>query len=930
MEGRAAEAARELFRRRADLVRHARGSLEQHLAGTHDVLRRWGQPERVRLAGLFHSAYSTEVFAVRVFGARERPRVRELVGEDAERLVFAFSACRREALVAAASAPPDGEPVQLPTRWRGVTVRLSRRDLAELLVIHAANLAEQTCRPRGGPARWIADVSRFLAAARGGAEVVPPVLHGGDRVMTPEEESMLLRGYRAMLPKGAGARGAIRRDVLELSPVGEPLVVAGLWALAARRGRDAASLGERALALLDAWSTAWDKRLALPRWQELARLLTRDGSARDRELEAAGARALSALDVARGSPERIWAQLDALGALREAPRPPAPAPAAPAKEEARPDDGGLPPRFARYIAGLRTNAERPMLQFYPGLRATPFHDARAFPIVADLERLSAEIAAEARALDPDHFQDEAEDIGRTGKWGVAFLLEMGRRNEQNLARCPATRWIVDHHRTLTTHAGLMYFSTLGPGARVTPHHGPTNVRLRCHLGLEVPDGCGMQVGGIRGGWEEGRCVVFDDSFLHEVYNDGDRRRVVLVLDLWHPDLDDDEIALLAGLHRYGADNAATAARYWARNDAAAERARAEAARPPDAARALGEKIDLAMRRGDFPTAAEHAARHAELCRGTRWYPVARADDPEIPASVPWAPVLTPGKLVHDIEQIEYLERRGVVGPDVAALAGAYDDVLDTLRPLGPDARVPLVGPARAKIGHAYGRLVHVRPTPRVPRALSPAWDGAAVEAEYLGRKPNVVVVDGFLSGDALESLRLFCLESTVWANNRYAHGRLGAFFREGFNCPLLTQIAEELKTTLPRVVGKRRVTQVWGYKYATRQPELPPHADFAAVNVNFWITPDDANLDPDTGGLLLYEVDAPRDWDFESYNRNAGKIRSLLAERNARPTHVPYRCNRAIIFDSDLFHSTPAVTFKSGYENRRVNVTVLFGDRHDR
>ncbi len=240
----------------------------------------------------------------------------------------------------------------------------------------------------------------------------------------------------------------------------------------------------------------------------------------------------------------------------------------------------------------------------------------------------------------------------------------------------------------------------------------------------------------------------------------------------------------------------------------------------------------------------------------------------------------------------------------------------------------MIGAARAAVGHVYNRLVHVRPTPRVPRALSGEWDAAAVEGAYLAGRPSIVVVDEFLSRDALESLRLFCLESTVWSTNRYEHGRLGAFFRDGFNSPLLIQIAEELRAAFPRVIGARHpLAQLWGYKYASSQPGLPPHADFAAVNVNFWITPDDANLAPGSGGLDLYDVEAPKDWDFATYNRNAGKIRELLAARKASPRHIPYRCNRAVIFDSDLFHATPALRFRAGYENRRINVTALFGDR---
>jgi hypothetical protein len=193
-----------------------------------------------------------------------------------------------------------------------------------------------------------------------------------------------------------------------------------------------------------------------------------------------------------------------------------------------------------------------------------------------------------------------------------------------------------------------------------------------------------------------------------------------------------------------------------------------------------------------------------------------------------------------------------------------------------------------------------------------------------------VVIDHFLEDGALEALRRFCLESTVWSTHRYSLGRLGSFFRDGFNTPLLIQIAEELRRAFPRVIGERHpLRQLWAFKYANRQPELAPHADFAAVNVNFWITPDDANLEPGGGGLILYDDRAPPDWDFEAYNRGGDRIRERLVASGARATHVPYRCNRAVIFDSDLFHTTSALRFRDGYENRRINVTLLFGDRHE-
>ena len=905
------------------------------------MLVRWGQPERVCLAGLVHSAYSTEAYRFALFDRGERGRLRELVGPDAERLVFAFCACGPGCLLRADRGPA----ALLPVRGGGRALELDARDVAELLVVHAANAFEQACAPRGGPARCLSWVSRLIGAARSwGLGEDPPVFRGADAPLATREETALVRAYRRVLSRTGGADDqAVAADAFTSAPVGEPLVLAGIVALASADGPRAATLGERAGRLLDAWGAPWDKRLALDRWLELAAFVERHGRRRDAELRSTARIVRTAIDVARGSPARLWSQLDVLGALPLRPRSgdlpssprAAPPPSAAATE-------ALPPRFAAYIAGLRANAERPMLQFYPGLRAQPWHDPREFPVVADLERHAAAIASEARAFDPARFQDEAEGIGRRGRWGVLFLLEMGRRNGEHLAQCPTLAGILERHRTLTTHAGLMYFSCLDPRSRVAPHRGPTNVRLRCHLGLEVPEaGCGIRVGGIAGAWQDGRCIVFDDSFEHDVWNDSDRRRVVLVIDLWHPDLSEDEVALLAGLHRYGAANESSAHRYWTRNDAALRRVQAPAAAAEDGVEAgdradvdgieeLDAAINEALCADDLQRAGERAARYAELSRGTRFYPVPRDRDPDLPEPVHSGRVLTPAKLVHDIEQLRYLQSRGVVAFDVAPIVDAYEDILDTLRPLGADARVPLIGPARDKIGYVYARLAHVRETPRVARALSEAWAPAAVEAAYLDARPHFVVVDDFLSPEALREMRLFCLESTVWSTNRYAHGRLGSFFRDGFNCPLLIQIAEELRAAFPRIVGARhRLTQLWGYKHTTTQPALSPHADFAAVNVNFWITPDEANLDPTEGGLVVYDVDAPRDWAFDSYNKDARRIRAFLAERGAKATRIPYKCNRAVVFDSDLFHATPAVRFRDGYEQRRINVTALFGERND-
>ena len=120
---------------------------------------------------------------------------------------------------------------------------------------------------------------------------------------------------------------------------------------------------------------------------------------------------------------------------------------------------------------------------------------------------------------------------------------------------------------------------------------------------------------------------------------------------------------------------------------------------------------------------------------------------------------------------------------------------------------------------------------------------------------------------------------------------------------------------------------MWGYKCDATLPGLGIHADAAAVNVNFWITEDEANLDPECGGLLVYEHDAPKDWGFRKFNNDSATIREYLESVGSVPKRVPYRANRAVIFDSDLFHATDSPRFQEGYLKRRINITLLYGNR---
>ena len=548
-------------------MRHRGQSLEQHLLNTFDILSAWRQPLRVRYAGLVHSVYTTDVFTHPTFAVTERDQVCELVGEEAERLAFLFCFIDRRELLSAVRASHDKptDSFELRNRVGGPRVRLTSADAGDLLTMYMANAAEQGCRPDRSPAGWLSQVSLLGQYARRLAEVTAPVFDDCTVIVSKDQEKQLLSRYKRLVT-GLAATDASA----EWPFVAEPLIWAGLHAIAHDRPEEARRLGAAAATRLRQWGTPWDKRLPLRHWLRLCTALC-DSSKAD-ELGFAAKRTLwrhrrfrrwrnaSHIEVARTEllpadhPNMATGMsLPTRSATAGSPQP------------------VLPARFQTYLAGLRSNHTQPRMTMYPGLPLRAWHDPQQFQLVRDLESVADKIAAEVRALSDSGFQDQAENIARSGRWSVLFLYERGLKNEDNCSRCPETVAVIEANRTVLSLGGLAYFSRLEPGARVAPHTGPTNMRLRCHLGIDVPQGCGLRVGDVTRTWQEGRCLVFDDSFTHEVWNSGDRDRLILVVDLWHPDLTDDEVALLNGLHRYAAATGSQLARYWDDNRASALR-----------------------------------------------------------------------------------------------------------------------------------------------------------------------------------------------------------------------------------------------------------------------------------------------------------------------------------------------------------------------
>ncbi len=294
---------------------------------------------------------------------------------------------------------------------------------------------------------------------------------------------------------------------------------------------------------------------------------------------------------------------------------------------------------------------------------------------------------------------------------------------------------------------------------------------------------------------------------------------------------------------------------------------------------------------------------------------------------------TRAKLKHDIEQLQYLMNRQITDKDFSGVIGDYNSLLEAM-PKGLDDGAVVNLPPRAlqAIAEHYNRCHYQADAqPLDDGAINPDLDTEAICDAYFSHAPGITWVDDLLRPEALDRLRNFCLESTIWYDADHPNGYVGAYVYDGFACPLLKQITQELPATLPRIFKDRPLTQLWAYKYDSTLSGIEMHADTAAINVNFWLTPTGANEDSETGGLVLWDKEVPLDWHSDEFNRSDPAQKAALLEylqqQGAQQVRVSYRQNRAVVFNSDLLHKTDDIHFKPGYENRRINVTMLYGWR---
>jgi ornithine lipid ester-linked acyl 2-hydroxylase len=169
---------------------------------------------------------------------------------------------------------------------------------------------------------------------------------------------------------------------------------------------------------------------------------------------------------------------------------------------------------------------------------TEFFEPDEFPWIADVEARAGEIREELDGLltrvdQLPNFQDIQEEqrmLTQDDRWKVFGFYAYGVRVDGNCRRCPRTAEIIESIPGMTT----AMFSVLLPHKHIPPHRGPWKGVLRYHLALRTPadeTAARIRVGSRIEHWRDGRSLVFDDTFEHEVWNDSDEIRVVLFVDV---------------------------------------------------------------------------------------------------------------------------------------------------------------------------------------------------------------------------------------------------------------------------------------------------------------------------------------------------------------------------------------------------------------
>lgn len=205
--------------------------------------------------------------------------------------------------------------------------------------------------------------------------------------------------------------------------------------------------------------------------------------------------------------------------------------------------------------------QQPSMFYFPGLPQRAFYERAEFDWVAPMEAMTDAIVAElqaVRAQEADfapYVQTAANrpapnnPLRNDPSWGALYFWQGGAPDADNARRCPAVMdaLALAPMPVIAGRSPMALWSLLKPGTHIRPHHGLLNTRLICHLPLLTPDDCALRVGAETRSWRRGEMLIFDDSIEHEAWNRSTDTRVVLLFEVWRPEIDAEEREALTRL-----------------------------------------------------------------------------------------------------------------------------------------------------------------------------------------------------------------------------------------------------------------------------------------------------------------------------------------------------------------------------------------------
>ena len=203
--------------------------------------------------------------------------------------------------------------------------------------------------------------------------------------------------------------------------------------------------------------------------------------------------------------------------------------------------------------------QAPRYYYFPGLPQIQFYERDCFPWLDKVEAATAAIRDELHgvledrtafrpylASDPPRPRNQQGHMLDNDEWSAFYLWKNGEPVAGNVERCPRTMEALSGvpFPRVPNRSPSILFSMMRPGAHTPAHNGFVNTRLICHLPVIAPRGCSLRVGNEEREFVEGKAWVFDDTIEQEAWNRSDRARVILLFEIWRPELSEEERALV--------------------------------------------------------------------------------------------------------------------------------------------------------------------------------------------------------------------------------------------------------------------------------------------------------------------------------------------------------------------------------------------------